>query len=154
MYNIDIVLLLSLSLFHSLARMVYVSISHLSGVSSSLYWFGKRKNLLWIRHSASFKIVIVSQAIVILLKILILSQKPLRVGAQPKLKHSNEQLSFGDCKSNSSYKITRKRHASPSVHSSYTPGNFCTSTNLLRWLVPPQKFIDVWPPTGICVKFI
>ena len=42
-----------------------------------------------------------SQAIFGLLKTLIPSHKPVRMGVQPKLEHSNKTLSYGDCKSNS-----------------------------------------------------
>ena len=64
----------------------------------------------------------------------IVSHKPMRMGVQPKLKHSNKILSYGDCKSSSRYK------------NSYTSGKSCThSFFFFRSLVPKDKFIVAWP---------
>ena len=91
----------------------------------------------------------VSHAIFSLLKPLILSHNPLRVGVQPKLKHFNKTLRFGDCKSNSRNRSKNKKqktklheqHDFHSVHSSYTYRKPCAHAVLLRPFVPPDKFI-------------
>ena len=62
----------------------------------------------------------VSHAIFSLLKPLILSHNPLRVGVQPKLKHFNKTLRFGDCKSNSRNRSKNKKQKTKNGMNSMT----------------------------------
>ena len=59
-------------------------------------------------------------------KQLILSQKPLRIRVQPKLKHPNKRPSYGDCKINSRYKdkdYTKDMTAVPFIPVTFGPSS-------------------------------
>ena len=90
-----------------------------------------------------------------LLNILIVSHKPLHMGLQLKLKHSNKKLNFDDCMSNSRYKDKDYMKdmtfiwVIPVIHAENP-----VQIIVLQSPVSPDKFIVTLPPVLMCMKLI